>query len=165
METKPCRKCGSTERYKPPPGKKLGQCKACHKADAKARRKANPEKYRALSKAWRKANPEKQRALCKAWRKANPEKKRALVKAWQQANPEKNRAHVKTYKQNNPEKCVAHDMVRSAVRRGDLPRVSTCDCVDCGVQAADYHHEDYSKPLEVEPLCKKCHKKRHNPDN
>ena len=150
METKPCRKCGSTERYKPPPGKKLGQCKACHKADAKARRKANPEKNRAKNKAWRQANPEKERARNKAWR---------------QVNHEKIKNNTDKYEKNNPKKRAAHVIVNSAVRRGDLPRVSTCNCVDCGIQAAEYHHEDYSKPLEVEPLCKKCHIKRHNSDN
>jgi hypothetical protein len=145
---KPCRKCGSTDRYKPPLGKKLGACKACQKA---------------RDKAWRKANPEKHRARTRAWQKANPEKERAKNKAWQQANPEKYRAHFKTYEQNNPEKRAAHLAVKNAVRRGDLPQVSTCDCVDCGVPAVNYHHEDYSKPLEVVALCKKCHIKRHNP--
>jgi len=135
METKPCIKCGSTERYKPEPGKKLGKCKACKKARDKA------------------------------WKKANPEKCRARVKAWKKTNPAKKGAHSKTYEQNNPEKNAAHLAVCNAVRRKHLPRVSTCDCVDCGIQAAEYHHKDYSKPLEVEPLCKLCHVKRHNPDN
>jgi hypothetical protein len=52
-------------------------------------------------------------------------------------------------------------MVRDAITRGDLPKVSTCTCEDCKVQAQDYHHEDYSKPLDVVPLCRKCHIKRH----
>lgn len=162
---KPCVKCGSTERYKPRPGRKIGNCKACQKTKDKAWRKANPEKLRARNKAWQQANPEKKRAQIKAWRKANPEKYKAAIKAWRKANPEKTQACTNVYRKNNPEKRAAHLIVRNAVQRGDLPRVSTCDCVDCGVQAAEYHHEDYSKPLEVEPLCKKCHIKRHNPDN
>jgi hypothetical protein len=145
---KPCRKCGSTERYKPGPGRKLGTCKACHKV---------------RTNVWRQANPEKNRALGEAWRKANLEKERARAKAWYKANPEKKRASIKVYEQNNPEKYAAHNAVYCAVRRGDLPRVSTCDCVDCGVPAVNYHHEDYNKPLKVEPLCKKCHAKRHHP--
>ena len=161
LNNKPCRKCGSTERYKPGPGHKLGRCKACKKARDKAWKQANPEKNRARNKAWRKANPEKQRASNEAWRQANPEKFKAAVKAWQQANPENTQARVNAYRKNNPEKRAAHLIVRNAVRRGDLPQVSTCDCVDCGVPAVDYHHEDYNKPLEVEPLCRKCHVKRH----
>jgi hypothetical protein len=156
VETKPCRKCGSTKRYKPKRGRKLGNCKACQKTNSKAWRKANPEEHRAKCKAWRKANPEKYRTTIKTWQKNNPDKHKAINKAWRQTHP---------YKKDNPEKHSAHVIVNSAVRRGDLPRVSTCDCVDCGIQAAEYHHEDYSKPLEVEPLCKKCHIKRHNSDN
>ena len=163
METKPCVKCGSTERYKPKPGHKLGRCKACQKTRTNAWNKANPEKHRASSRAWQKANPEKNRAKNKAWRQANPEKERAIYKAWQKANPEKNRAYTKIYQQNNPEKRAAHNAVNNAIKRGDLPRVSTCDCVDCGVPAVNYHHDDYSKPLEVVALCKKCHVKRHHP--
>ena len=89
METKPCVKCGSTERYKPKPGKKIGDCKACQKARNKAWHKANSEKNRARNKDWKQANPEKCRAHSKTWRKANPEKNRAIYKAWLQANPEK----------------------------------------------------------------------------
>jgi hypothetical protein len=51
--------------------------------------------------------------------------------------------------------------VQWAVLTGKLPRVSTQPCKGCGEQAKHYHHEDYSKPLEVTPLCISCHKKRH----
>jgi hypothetical protein len=135
METKPCRKCGSTDRYKPNPGRKTGACRTCKKVNRKA------------------------------WRKANPEKERTYSKTWRKANIEKNRAKTNAYRKTNSKKYAAHNAVNNAIKRGDLPRVLTCDCVDCGIQAADYHHEDYSKPLDVEPLCRLCHVKRHNPDN
>jgi hypothetical protein len=148
LNNKPCRKCGSTDRYKPSPGRKTGDCKACQKAK---------------NKAWQQANPEKNRAFNKAWRKANPEKNWARTKAWQQANPEKTQARINAYQKNNPKKRAAHNAVNNAIKRGDLPRVSTCDCVDCGIQATEYHHEDYNKPLKVVALCKKCHVKQHYP--
>ncbi len=31
-------------------------------------------------------------------------------------------------------------------------------CSDCGETKVEAHHEDYSKPLDVEWLCKKHHK-------
>ena len=34
-------------------------------------------------------------------------------------------------------------------------------CSKCGVAKADAHHEDYSKPMEIVWLCRKCHKARH----
>lgn len=50
--------------------------------------------------------------------------------------------------------------VAKAVRLGALPRASTLLCVDCGQQARDYDHRDYSKPLEVQPVCRSCNKLR-----
>ena len=133
LNNKPCRKCGSTERYKPRPGRKLGQCKTCTKTRDKARYQFTFEKQRAYSKSWGKANAKRKQANNEACRKANPEKASARKK------------------------------VQNAARLGQLPRVSTCTCVDCGIPATEYHHEDYSKPLEVVALCKECHVKRHHP--
>lgn len=57
-------------------------------------------------------------------------------------------------------KARARARVVKAVREGRLVRLS---CEDCGNGDAqtEGHHEDYSKPMEVIWLCKKCHIKRH----
>jgi hypothetical protein len=34
-------------------------------------------------------------------------------------------------------------------------------CEDCGAANVEKHHEDYSKPLAVTWLCRRCHNKRH----
>lgn len=48
-----------------------------------------------------------------------------------------------------------------AVRRGVLPRLDgSVPCVDCGRPARCYEHRDYSKPLEVEPVCHRCNLRR-----
>lgn len=49
----------------------------------------------------------------------------------------------------------------TATRHKIVPKAKDMTCVDCGSQAIDRHHEDYSKPLEVVFLCKRCHCKRH----
>jgi len=55
----------------------------------------------------------------------------------------------------------AHSQVALAVARGDLPRVNDLACVDCGEYRAQcYDHRDYTKPLEVEPVCGGCNKRR-----
>lgn len=54
----------------------------------------------------------------------------------------------------------AKSMVYTEVRAGRLPRVSTCRCVDCGSRAQVYDHRDYFKPLEVQPTCRVCNKRR-----
>jgi len=52
--------------------------------------------------------------------------------------------------------------LNKAVGEGLLPHISTQYCVDCGAPAQNYHHDDYSRPLDVVPLCRKCDYKRHN---
>lgn len=56
-------------------------------------------------------------------------------------------------------------MVRDAIKRGELARPD--ECSKCGAtpkrrsdgkSAIQGHHADYSKPLEVEWLCSKCHR-------
>ena len=51
---------------------------------------------------------------------------------------------------------LAHKAVATARRKGDLKPPSDFDCVDCGCKASVYDHRDYSKPLDVEPVCRRC---------
>ena len=64
-------------------------------------------------------------------------------------------------KQRHPEKVKARKRVFSAVRTGNMLHVSTQECAHCRKRAEHYHHPDYSEPLDVVPLCEKCHKKEH----
>lgn len=57
-------------------------------------------------------------------------------------------------------KDYARQMVTAAIKKGFLQPAHEHDCVDCGAQALDYDHRDYNKPLEVEPVCRPCNKKR-----
>lgn len=58
---------------------------------------------------------------------------------------------------SNSMACIA---VLKAVKKGDLPHISTQTCTDCGKQAKHYDHRDYDKPLDVEPVCVSCNVKR-----
>ncbi len=60
----------------------------------------------------------------------------------------------------------AYRAVRSAIERGALVRPSTCArCNDAPSPASDgrsriqAHHHDYDKPLDVEWICARCHRK------
>lgn len=55
----------------------------------------------------------------------------------------------------------AHALVRKAVLAGELRALNgTINCVDCGAPAVCYDHRSYSKPLDVQPVCKSCNKRR-----
>jgi len=73
-------------------------------------------------------------------------------------DPEKRRANAKASAKRYPERRRAREKVKEAVRRGDLPAVKHCRCVDCGASAAAYdHYLGYDRPLAVQPVCHRCH--------
>lgn len=75
-------------------------------------------------------------------------------KGWRSRHPV---LYTGPFKVANPEKAAAHRAVQAALRSGLLVRPSSCQrcpriCVPHG------HHEDYSKPLVVDWLCRACHR-------
>lgn len=61
----------------------------------------------------------------------------------------------------NKEKTSARAKIMHAVYSGKIVRPPICS--NCNIECLpDAHHEDYSKPLEVIWLCRKCHQIKHN---
>lgn len=57
---------------------------------------------------------------------------------------------------------LAHRYVEAAVKYGDLRKLDgSIRCDDCGEPATCYDHRDYSRPLEVAPVCAGCNSKRY----
>jgi len=54
----------------------------------------------------------------------------------------------------------AHNAVGAAIRRGELTHPSKLPCADCRGAAVEYDHRDYNRPLEVEPVCRRCNLRR-----
>ena len=85
-------------------------------------------------------------------------------KKWSKNNPEKHslysRKSVKKWISKNKKKTKCHREVRKAIARGDLIRPKKCN--NCGLNRVIHaHHHDYSKPLCVKWLCRKCHMEVH----
>lgn len=51
---------------------------------------------------------------------------------------------------------LAHKAVADAIRQGRLIHPSNLSCADCGLAADRYDHRDYSMPLSVDPVCRRC---------
>lgn len=66
------------------------------------------------------------------------------------------------WRKNNPEKNKAQLKILTEIRAGRMLPAKEFLCVFCENYAEEYHHPDYSKPLEVKPLCHDCHMKLHN---
>jgi hypothetical protein len=43
-----------------------------------------------------------------------------------------------------------------------LSKASDHNCEHCGTRANDWHHTDYSQPLNVIALCRTCHNQIHH---
>lgn len=130
----------------------LGKCKSCTKADATAHRIANLEKVRAYDRR-RGLSPERKKRNKANYRRriSTPEGRAnewARSKAWRESNKVKRAAQV----------IIGHE-----IRAG---RLEAKPCQRCGATKRIHaHHEDYTKPLEVMWLCRKCHGKRHREIN
>lgn len=56
-----------------------------------------------------------------------------------------------------PEKNKARVALGTAIRYGKIIRPTICEGCKKPNKRIEGHHEDYSKPLDVDWLCKKCH--------
>jgi hypothetical protein len=71
----------------------------------------------------------------------------------------------KKYRYNDEEskkKRLARSSARRALKKGKLNRQP---CNVCQNPVTQFHHEDYSKPLEVISLCAQCHVDHHTQKN
>ena len=59
------------------------------------------------------------------------------------------------------EKEQSQRLVSKRTRNKEWPKATLFKCAKCENQAEHYHHEDYSRWWDVEPLCRSCHVKRH----
>ncbi len=84
------------------------------------------------------------------------DKIKSTNKEWRKNNPGWSTVLGRRYRERHPERDKAHRIVEYAIRTGKIDRPDYCEsCFKEGIP--DGHHEDYSKPLEVEWLCKQCH--------
>jgi hypothetical protein len=71
---------------------------------------------------------------------------------------------IDAYKKRWPMKYAAHVITRNAIRDGILTRAESCEVCE-STDRIDGHHDDYTKPLEIRWLCRKCHVDWHKKNN
>lgn len=147
--TRICKLCGvtdaSAEFYK---GVNC-RCKECHKREVRENRMEKIEQYTAYEKMRYKRDEHR--------REAN--KRRAKT-------PEYKAAHAEAVRRRNalhPDKRAANVILGNAVRDGRV--IKPKECSRCGIipprRQLHGHHEDYSRPLDVEWICSGCHGLEH----
>jgi len=137
MDHKTCFKCKEEKplsgfyKHKMMADGRLNKCKECTKKEVREHR-ANNDSVREYDRR-RYQDPDRQART------------RENTTRWRKANPEKYKAQTK---------------VGNAIRDGKLEKKTECE--KCG---SDFHvhahHSDYSKPLDIEWLCARCHHIHH----
>lgn len=133
---KKCTKCGGPgpfHKNKASPDGLHPWCKSCRHSSYMSRQEA----YVAASRSRYAANSD-------GIREHNSSPERRAVRA----------ATMCLYRARNTDKVRARNLLNSAIRAGNIKRQP---CEKCGCKRTSAHHADYSKPLEVQWLCIKCH--------
>jgi len=84
-------------------------------------------------------------------------RRRAQAARNYQRDPAAFREYQRRFRERHRDRYRAHKIVGKRIERGQIIRPDQCErChVHCEPEA---HHRDYSKPLEIEFLCRACHK-------
>lgn len=99
--------------------------------------------------------------LSRLRRVEHKEELREWFKEHRKNNKELYRDQVRNYRARHKDRVSAGLKLQWAIESGKMPPAKELICEACGKAAQDYHHPDYSKPLEVVPLCKSCHRRLH----
>jgi hypothetical protein len=132
--------------------KHLRFCNACQKIEY---RKRDRKRQRCESN-----DPEHNTWMCHECREIKHERQR---EAAQRAAATRSKSHPGWRRPDDRFwQSRAHSAVSAAIKRGLLPDLKTglYACTDCGGVAHEYDHRDYGRPLDVQPVCRSCNKRR-----
>lgn len=133
------------------------QCKACRIEKDRQYYKKNPEICLAKHARWAKRNPDK---IIKNQRSYYERNKEKILDKMRESRKKNGYASTKAYRQRNKHKIDCHNFVALAVKLGQLKKLDYCE--KCKINCIPHgHHHDYTKPLDVIWLCRKCHGEEH----
>ncbi len=154
---KVCRGCKTEmpidQYYKTKNGKNGidSRCKPCRIEEGKAWYRENVARAKANSTRWHRENRDRARELKRIWKAKNPRTK-----------DEMNRLQ-RNWRKDNPGRARANQVLQKAVVLKKIEKPNKCE--DCNKDVSQNilhgHHENYSRPLEVNWLCPPCHGDRH----
>lgn len=134
-------------------------CKKCACAATRAWNTANKEYVKRQNRVWYLKNRDSVRARSARWYEANTLKARENRKKYHAEHRDKVLLAHRNYAQKYKNRFVATSAVYMAIKTGKLVRGP---CEACGAtESVHGHHDDYSKPLDVNWLCEECHPSLH----
>ena len=122
--------------------------------------KENPERRKKYNRTYYEKNKANIKKRVNDWRDNNREKFREYNKTRLKKNEEK----IRTYNRERMRKISKTPKYKIYVKIRNKSRYIKNKkdiCELCGTKGTEKHHPDYSKPMEVQFLCKKCHVRIH----
>ncbi|USL89278.1 homing endonuclease [Bacillus phage vB_BceH_LY2] len=178
-KTRVCKTCSIEKQIedfdllsKPRKDGTLGRRTVCSSCEQERKRKVKREYYlkneeyiKEKQREYRVNNRDKRYEYQKEWQRKNKDKLAQYQKKYFESDKgiQKRREATNRYrfKPENKIKEEARMLVKKAISEGELVRPDYCS--KCGVEAyVECHHKDYTKPLEVDWLCKPCHEEEHH---
>lgn len=134
------------------------ECKTCKSRQSKKYHAANRDEHCKKMRVWRNGNlgqcQEKARAYARS--EIGRGNNNRATRKYYDGHKVQCAARAKKRNSENPEKYKAEYIIGNAIRLGKVIRPKRCQACDKkGLPHA--HHPDYSKPLDVIWLCRKCH--------
>jgi len=120
----------------------------------------NKEKLLRQSKEWRETNHADRLEYERDLSQKNSKRRTDYMREYKAQNKEKIAANQKRYREKNKVKASARAKLNYHVVRGKISVPDHCSFCSDNTKV-EAHHPDYTKPLEVEWLCDRCHKITH----
>ena len=113
---------------------------------------------RSMDKAYRDKHRVKRRIAAREYDTAHREENKA--RRCRNRTKEKSRAYWASCSPEIRQREITRHALQHAIRVGHIQKPDICQ--DCGAAARLHgHHEDYSRPFDVDWVCVPCHGKRH----
>jgi hypothetical protein len=136
--------------------KPLNDFSYCRQCDAKRAHewaKAHPDMVAAQQRRWRATHQPENTTRKRQWELEHRTERLESRRRRRQSDGSKEVA--RQWRCANRQKWQAHNILNSAIQRGEVKRPT--ECLVCGNESVHAHHPDYSKPLDVVWLCRVCH--------
>ena len=110
-------------------------------------------------KRWNEAHREEISAYNRELYKKRREQILEYQRKYKKEHPEEISEQAKRHANKHPDRRKARTLINKLIKNRKLVKPTTCSI--CGsIDRIEGHHEDYSKPLEVEWLCYGCHQQK-----
>lgn len=138
------------------------ECRYCRKERKRLYHQANKEKQNQKSHIYYQNNRVDVIKKNTSYKNEHPEQNKVYSQEYYRRNKVNVLKRTSEYKVLFPEKSKAHQILNDAISLNKLTKDICCEICDSTTRKLNGHHYDYSKPLDVIWLCRKCHLALHS---